>query len=96
MKLEWSHFALSDRDEIFDYLEADSPRAAIMMDDRISAFVALLIEFPERGRPGRIKGTRELIINQTPYLAAYRVIGDTAHILRILHGSRRWPDAMPD
>ena len=35
MHLEWSLFALSDREAIFDYIEADSPRAAISVDDRI-------------------------------------------------------------
>jgi toxin ParE1/3/4 len=96
VRLEWSLFALADRNEIFDYIEADSPRAAVTMDDRISACVALLIQFPERGRPGRIEGTRELIASRTPYLAAYRISGDTVRILRILHGSRQWPDEMPD
>jgi toxin ParE1/3/4 len=35
MRLEWSIFAQVDRDAIFDYIEADSPQAAIMVDDRI-------------------------------------------------------------
>ena len=96
MRLEWSHFALADRDEIFDHIEADSPRAAATVDDRIGACVALLMQFPERGRPGRVEGTRELIIGQTPYLAAYRTMGDVVRILRILHGSRQWPDEMPN
>jgi addiction module RelE/StbE family toxin len=95
VKLEWSHFALADRDEIFDHIEADSPRAAATVDDRIGDSAALLIQFPERGRPGRVEGTRELVIDRTPYLAAYRIVGDTVRILRILHGSRQWPDEMP-
>jgi len=32
-----------------------------------------LIETPEIGRPGRIEGTRELVIPRTPYIAAYRI-----------------------
>jgi toxin ParE1/3/4 len=47
-------------------LEADSPRAAILIDDRIEAQVELLIETPEIGRPGRVEGTRELVIPRTP------------------------------
>jgi toxin ParE1/3/4 len=82
VRLEWSHFALADRDEIFDYIEADSPRAAVAMDDLISARVQLLIEFPEGGRIGRVPGTRELIVSRTPYLVAYRVRDDTVRILR--------------
>ena len=73
MRIEWTFFAMNDREAIFDYLEADSPRAAIMIDDRIEAQVELLIETPEIGRPGRVEGTRELVIQRTPYIAAYRI-----------------------
>lgn len=96
MRLEWSHFALEDRDRIFDYIEADNPRAAVVVDDRIGTQVKLLTQFPESGRLGRIEGTRELVINRTPYIAAYRVTGDTARILRVLHGAQQWPDEMPN
>jgi plasmid stabilization system protein ParE len=58
MRLEWSVFAMADRDTIFDYIEADSPRAAAMVDDRIRQQVETLMQFPEIGRPGRIEGTR--------------------------------------
>jgi toxin ParE1/3/4 len=48
------------------------------------------------GRPGRIDGTRELVINSTPYIAAYRIEGETVRILRVLHGAQQWPDEMPE
>lgn len=94
MRIEWTFFAMNDREAIFDYLEADSPRAAIMIDDRIEAQVELLIETPEIGRPGRIEGTRELVIQRTPYIAAYRIDGETVRILRVLHGAQEWPDEL--
>ncbi len=96
MKLEWSIFALEDRESIFDYIEADSPRAAVSVDDRIETRVEGLAQFPEMGRPGRIEGTRELVISGTPYIAAYRIIGDTVRVLRVLHGAQQWPDEMPE
>ncbi|EJZ16481.1 type II toxin-antitoxin system RelE/ParE family toxin, partial [Rhizobium sp. Pop5] len=71
MKLTWSAFALSDRDAIFTYIEAENPSAAILVDERIAAAVRRLIDFPASGRVGRIAGTRELVINGTPYVAAY-------------------------
>jgi len=92
MRIEWTLFAMNDREAIFDYLEADSPRAAIMIDDRIEAQVEVLIDTPEIGRPGRIEGTRELIIQRTPYIAAYRIDPETVRILRVLHGAQEWPD----
>jgi toxin ParE1/3/4 len=96
VRLEWSPFAIEDRDGIFDYIEEDSPRAAVVVDDRIRAQVTQLLEFPETGRPGRIEGTRELVIGRTPYIAAYRITGDTVRILRVLHGAQLWPDEILD
>ena len=95
MRLEWSVFAQADREAIFDYIEADSPQAAVTVDDRIRVQVEELVQFPEIGRPGRIEGTRELVIHRTPYIAAYRLTGDTVRILRVLHGAQLWPEDLP-
>jgi toxin ParE1/3/4 len=96
LRLEWSAYALTDRTAIFDYTEADSPKAAIAVDARIRDQVETLMRFSESGRSGRIEGTRELVISRTPYIAAYRITGDTVRILRVLHGARRWPDEMSE
>jgi addiction module RelE/StbE family toxin len=96
MRLEWSVFSLADRTAIFDYIEADNPRAAVSVDDRIQTCVEGLAQFPEMGRSGRIEGTRELVASGTPYIAAYRITGDTVRILRVLHGAQQWPDEMPE
>jgi toxin ParE1/3/4 len=94
MQLEWSLFAQADREAIFDYIEADSPQAAVAVDDRIRQQVEELMKFPEIGRPGRIDGTRELIIQRTPYIAAYRIAGKTIRTLRVLHGAQMWPQEL--
>ncbi len=95
-RLEWSGYALADRIAIFDYIEADSPRPAVAVDDRIREQVETLARFPQSGRQGRIKGTRELVISRTPYVVAYRIQEDTVRILRVLHGARRWPEDMSE
>lgn len=92
MKLVWSAFALSDRDEIYDYIDSESPRSAAMMDKRLSESVELLLDLPESGRAGRVKATRECVIPRSPYIAAYTVTGDVIRILRVLHGAQLWPD----
>jgi toxin ParE1/3/4 len=43
------------------------------------------------GRPGRVTGTRELVVDGTPYILPYRVRNRVVQILRVLHGARRWP-----
>ncbi|MFI3904510.1 type II toxin-antitoxin system RelE/ParE family toxin [Ochrobactrum sp. S1502_03] len=95
MKLTWSAFALSDRDAIFTFIEAENPSSAILVDERIVAAARRLIEFPASGRVGRIAGTRELVINGTPYVVAYAVTQSVVRILRVLHGAREWPDMIP-
>ena len=86
---------MADREAIFGYIEADSPRAAVSIDDRIERCVEGLARFPEMGRVGRIEGTREIVVSGTPYIAAYRIAGDTVRVLRVLHGAQQWPDEMP-
>jgi len=95
MKLTWSAFALSDRDAIFTYIEADNPAAVILIDERIAAAARRLLDFPASGRVGRIAGTRELVINGTPYVAAYLITQTTVRILRVLHGAQEWPEQLP-
>jgi plasmid stabilization system protein ParE len=41
---------------------------------------------------GRIAGKRELVINGTPYVAAYATTETTVRILRVLHGAQEWPE----
>ncbi|MGX7744025.1 type II toxin-antitoxin system RelE/ParE family toxin [Rhodopseudomonas parapalustris] len=87
--------ALSDRDDIFTDIEAHTPMDAIAIDDRILAATHRLRDFPESGRPGRVAGTRELVIAGTPYVAAYQIVGATIRILRVLHGAQRWQNEFP-
>lgn len=91
MRLVWAPYALDDRDAIFSYIESENPRAAIHVDEEIERAVRRLLDFPESGRPGRVEGTRELVIPRTPYIAAYMVIADRIRVLRLLHGAQIWP-----
>jgi toxin ParE1/3/4 len=76
------------------HIEAERPRAVVAADERIQDCIENLSRFLEMGRPGRIDGTRELVISRTPYVAAYRIAGDTVLVLRLLHGAQQWPDDM--
>ena len=95
MRLEWSIFAIDDREGIFDFIELDSPRAAVKVDDPLGRQVQRLAEFPQSGRAGRVADTYELVTNGLPYVIAYRISADTVRILRVLHGAQQWPDSMP-
>jgi toxin ParE1/3/4 len=92
VRLEWSALALADRAAIFDHLAAENPHAAVAQDRRLAARIAGLADFPDRGRPGRVDGTRELPVPPTPFIAVYWVEAGIVRILRLLHGARLWPD----
>ena len=94
MKLEWSPFAIEDRMAIFAFLETENPRAAVRVDEAIRTQTRRLLQFPESGRPGRIAGTRELVVSGLPYVMAYLTFVDTVRILRVLHGSQQWPEEL--
>ena len=90
----WSPEAIDDLAALRAYIEQDNPAAAQRVVLRIIENVeTLLPNNPEMGRPGRVSGTRELVIPRTPFIVPYRVVGNTLQILRIYHGARRWPDA---
>ena len=91
MILVWMEQAERDKDGIIDYIAQDNPRAAVHVGDEIERQVEMLIEFPNMGRIGRVEGTRELVISDTPYVVAYRVRGESVIVLRVLHGARQWP-----
>nr|WP_241696268.1 type II toxin-antitoxin system RelE/ParE family toxin [Solimonas terrae] len=77
-----------------DYIAQDDPQAAIRIVLRIEEAVALLTDHPELGRAGRMPGTRELVVPNTPYLIPYRVRAKRIDILRVFHGRRRWPSSL--
>ena len=92
MEIRWLNDALADVTEIHRYIAVDNPGAAARIVERIQSAVRRLGDLPHGGRPGRWRGTRELVIPGTPYIVPYRVKGDLVEILRIFHGARRWPD----
>ena len=76
-------------------IAAENPTAASRMIERIRAAVMRLAASPALGRPGRVAGTRELVIPGTPYIVPYRVKGAVVQIITILHSAQRWPDRLP-
>jgi plasmid stabilization system protein ParE len=92
MRVRWLRKALPNLDEEATYIAADDPAAARLVVARVLEAVALLAQQPGMGRPGRVPGTRELVVLKTRYLVPYRVRGETVEILRVFHTSRRLPE----
>ena len=92
MKIRWLDLAVDDLADIADYIARDSPDAAKRIVSRLWSAVRSLATQPEMGRPGRVYGTRELVVTGTPFIVPYRIIKSEIHILRVLHGARNWPE----
>lgn len=84
--------AMADRDAIMDYIAADNPVAAVELDDAFEEKAELARQRPTLYRPGRIPGTREIVVRPT-YVMVYRIEddGDTVVVLRVLHAAQQWP-----
>ena len=91
MRLNWTHAANRDLDSVEEYISVDNPRSAIETVLEIIRHVGMLANHPGMGRPGRVDGTRELVIAGLPYVVAYFHQGDTVTVLRVLHGAMKWP-----
>ncbi len=91
MRVVWTRLALDDLEHAHEYIEAAIPQGAHAMIDRIERAIEALISFPEIGRPGRMEGTRELVVVGTPFVVPYRVQGQSVNILGVIHSARRWP-----
>ena len=82
---------------IFHYArtERKSSRKAISDDEKIWNACALLLDFPGMGRSGRIRGTQEFVVADTPYILAYRLDDEVLRVARVMHGAQLWPRSMP-
>ena len=91
MRVKWLRKAVSNLDEEATYIAADDPAAARLVVKRVLEAVSQLEQQPDLGRPGRVPGTRELVVLKTRYLVPYRVHSNTVEVLRVFHTSRRLP-----
>jgi addiction module RelE/StbE family toxin len=94
VKVAWTRLALKDLDSAYGYIADENPSAAARTIERIRKAVTAVSRHPEIGRPGRVEGTRELIIPGTPFIVAYRVKAKRIELLSVIHGARRWPDEL--
>jgi toxin ParE1/3/4 len=91
MTILWSPTARGDLRHIRRYIAQDNPAAADSTVRRILRSVENLATFPQLGRPGRLAGSRELVIPQTPFIVVYAAQDQAVEILAVIHGARRWP-----
>ena len=91
MEIRWSPEAAEDLENIVNRIRRDNPEAARQVAEIIYNRCASLYNFSNRGRIGRISGTRELVFAPLPYIAVYRVKPGVVEIVRIYHSAQNWP-----
>ena len=91
MTVVWSPRAIGHLAGRRACIARDNPDAASGVAMTLLAAVERLAKLPNLGRPGRVAGTREIVVPGTRYLIPYRLRGDRLEIIAVFHGRQRWP-----
>jgi toxin ParE1/3/4 len=94
MKVRWTDPAAENWERAFDYIAQENTAAALRIAENILDLTEMLTMHPHAGRPGRVAGTRELVVANSPFILVYGVDAgeDVIWIYAIYHGRRRWPE----
>ena len=86
----WTEPALSDLDEIAEYIALDKPNAATRLVEKVFSSTNRLEQFPESGRkPLELKNARYLEIIVAPCRIFYRVEANKVYILYVMRSERK-------
>ena len=91
MRVVWSPRAIRHLIALREHIARDSEPNAALVAQRILQSAELLQKQPEVGRPGRVIGTRELVVPNTRYIIPYRVRRERLELIAVLHGRQKWP-----
>ena len=95
MNVVWSPEAVQDLVHVRTFIAEDDRQAAKRVALHIiDSIERLLPEMPHMGRPGRVPGTRELVVAKTPFVVPYRQVRGAIQILRVYHATRQWPERL--
>lgn len=86
----WSIPALECRNDIVRYISRDNPEAAIALDNEFSKVAERIANFPQSGRMGRVKGTKEVVVHSN-YVIVYEQTNNDIVILYVLHAAQQYP-----
>lgn len=89
-RLIWRARALDDLETIIGYIAERNLPASERLQAAIEACAETLTRQPLAFRPGRIDGTREAVVHPN-YILIYRVAGDAAEIVNVVHARQRYP-----
>jgi toxin ParE1/3/4 len=90
--IRWTETAADHLEGVYEHIARDKgEQVAARIAELIGESIQGLETHPMLGRPGRVSGTRELVVTTTPFLIAYTIDKDCIVILAIYQGARSWP-----
>ena len=89
MRLRWTTLAAKDLYRIVQRIQQDNSTAAARVATTVYDGCNNLKIFPNRGRAGRIAGTRELIFSGLPHISS--IEDQVVEVLRLYHAAQDWP-----
>jgi toxin ParE1/3/4 len=91
--IEWTEQATRQLGQAHDYIAlSNSAEVAARITMQIVTSVQQLAVYPMSGRAGRVPGTRELVISNTPFIVAYAIEKADIVVLAVYHGAQHWPE----
>jgi addiction module RelE/StbE family toxin len=87
-RIRWTTEASGQFEAVVNYIQQDNPGVARKVAQMVIDRIEQLATFPGTGRPGEVKGTRELVVS--PYVVVYRYTDEIVEILYIWHGAQDW------
>lgn len=92
--INWTEQATRQLHQAHDYMAlSNSEEVATLITIQIVTSVQQLAVFPMSGRAGRVPSTRELVVSNTPFMAAYAIEKADLVVLAVYHGAQHWPES---
>jgi addiction module RelE/StbE family toxin len=86
--IRWTTEASDQFEAAIKYIQQDNSNAARTTAQAVLDRIERLATHPGMGRPGEVRGTRELVC--PPYVVVYRYTDEIVEILYIWHGAQDW------
>jgi plasmid stabilization system protein ParE len=88
--LKWRARARAEFESLISYIALDNSDAAQELRNEFLVKVGLLPQHPRLYRPGKLPGTREMVVRRN-YIVVYVETPETVTVLRVLHAAMQWP-----
>lgn len=90
LQIVWSDEARGDLRSLIEYIAPRNPIAARRMKTLLDEAILPAVEHPYLFRPGRLAGTREIVVHPN-YILVYQVGDGSLVVLRVLHARQQYP-----